>query len=66
MLTEGSFFGEQEGDFELVLNSICALKKLNKDYESDEEDDDLDKTAVEQPRDETPRSWWKMLFCGLL
>lgn len=63
----GSFFGEQEGDFELVINSIVALKKLNKyaDEDSDSDDDDLKKDTVEQPREEAPRSWWKMLFCGL-
>ena len=65
-LTRCSFFGEQEGDFELVLNSIAATKNLDDDDgEDSDEDEDLKKSPALPPRDEAPRSWWRTLLCGL-
>ncbi|KAL6404709.1 hypothetical protein AUP68_11537 [Ilyonectria robusta] len=64
-----SFFGAQDGDFELVIHAIVAKVSFPEDGGSDDEGDDLQKPVVEVSRqDETPpvRSWWRMLFCGLL
>lgn len=64
-----SFFGAQDGDFELVIHAIVAKVSFPEDGDSDDEGDDLQKPVVEvASHDETPRarSWWRMLFCGLL
>ncbi|KAH7151776.1 complex I intermediate-associated protein 30-domain-containing protein [Dactylonectria estremocensis] len=65
-----SFFGQQDGDFELVIHAIVAKKLFPDGDDSDDDDDnDLRKPADEAVRrEETPRarSWWRMLFCGLV
>lgn len=35
MLTACSFFGDQEGDFEMVIRSIAAVKKEDSAYRDD-------------------------------
>ncbi|KAI5467666.1 complex I intermediate-associated protein 30-domain-containing protein [Mariannaea sp. PMI_226] len=85
-----SFFGSQDGDFELIICAIAAKNFTHEDgnadrtgngeeaeeeaeeEEEEEEDaDDLQKPPVhDAPRQEDEsrrvRSWWRMLFCGLV
>ncbi|KAF7553172.1 hypothetical protein G7Z17_g3835 [Cylindrodendrum hubeiense] len=62
-----SFFGTQDGDFELVIHAIAAKKSFSDGDESDDEDDDLQKPIEVARQEETPRtrSWWRTLLCGL-
>lgn len=67
-LTWDSFFDEQKGDFELVLNWIAAKKSFEDDEDlSSDEEEDLKPNAVERSQQETaaPRPWWRILLCGL-
>ncbi|KID77916.1 uncharacterized protein G6M90_00g036820 [Metarhizium brunneum] len=63
-----SFFGEQEGDFELHLFSISAFKLVP--YETDSVDGD-EKQHLKAPHGGSEESvgkekWWKSLLCGLV
>lgn len=68
VLTACSFFGEQEGDFELHLFSISAFKHVP--YETDSVDGD-EKQHLKGPYGGSEESvgkekWWKSLLCGLV
>ncbi|EFY84117.1 Complex I intermediate-associated protein 30 [Metarhizium acridum CQMa 102] len=63
-----SFFGEQEGDFELHLFSISAFKHVP--YETDSVDGD-EKQHLEARHEGSEEragkgTWWKSLLCGLV
>jgi hypothetical protein len=73
-LSSFSFFGSQEGDFELHLFSISAFKHVpfetqQADREEEEAEDDDDVKAGERgpvPEHRGKRNWWKgLLFCGM-
>ncbi|KAF9761020.1 hypothetical protein IL306_004004 [Fusarium sp. DS 682] len=56
-----SFFDKQDGDFQLYVDWIAAVKKDNDDSD---DDGDLKKHAIEQRSNS--RRGWKSLFCGFL
>jgi hypothetical protein len=56
-----SFFDKQDGDFQLYVNWIAAVKKDDNDSD---DDGDLKKHVLEQRSE--PRPLWKRLFCGFL
>ncbi|TWU75070.1 hypothetical protein ED733_006735 [Metarhizium rileyi] len=63
-----SFFGEQEGDFELHLFSISAFKHVP--YETDNVDDDgepdLKAEQGGSKKSAGTAKWWTSLLCGLV
>ncbi|KPM42592.1 hypothetical protein AK830_g4021 [Neonectria ditissima] len=66
-----SFFGKQDGDFELVIHAIEAKKSFpigEQADETDDEDADLQKPAGASGQEERPqaRPWWRVLLCGLI
>ncbi|KAK2613051.1 hypothetical protein QQS21_000980 [Conoideocrella luteorostrata] len=62
-----SFFGKQEGDFELHLFSIAAWKHVSfAEDHGDEEEEDLKSDAVVVKRATEKNAWWKCLLCGLV
>ncbi|GAB0135023.1 hypothetical protein EsDP_00003375 [Epichloe bromicola] len=74
-----SFFGKQDGDFELHLSSIAAFKHVpfkdecdgeeeeeKEEEEEEEEEEDLKAGQVLDPRAAVTKPWWKRLLCGLV
>lgn len=62
-----SFFGEQEGLFELHLYSLSAFKHVPYGNEKVDEDDEMDlKTRGISERSGRKEKWWKTLLCGLV
>lgn len=63
-----SFFGEQEGDFELHLFAISAFKHVPYATEKNhnDEEDDLKAVTPASEKDAGNKTWWRSLLCGLV
>lgn len=62
-----SFFGEQEGDFELHLYCLAAFKHVPYRNENVDDDDEMDlKTREISEKSGRKEKWWKTLLCGLV
>lgn len=72
MLIYISYFGKQEGDFSVVLNSISARKTVAGDDQRNatnavgrlQESTSKDRDAVIQPSEKEPRTGWFEWFSG--
>ncbi|KAG5997088.1 hypothetical protein E4U43_002737 [Claviceps pusilla] len=62
-----SFFGQQDGDFQLHLFSIAAYKHVPfaENHDEDEEED-LKAGLTPAKRDGTKKTWYKRLLCGMV